>query len=43
MIFIYIVEEPILCEDSCLKPSSRPGLGIEFNEEVLAKFSKIIE
>jgi len=38
-----IVKEPILCKDSCLEPPSRPGLGIELNEEVLAKYSKIIE
>ncbi|MGD0328869.1 MAG: mandelate racemase/muconate lactonizing enzyme family protein [Nitrososphaeria archaeon] len=38
-----IVKEPILCKDSFLEPSSRPGLGIEFNEDILDKFSKVIE
>ncbi|MGQ9780954.1 MAG: mandelate racemase/muconate lactonizing enzyme family protein [Nitrososphaeria archaeon] len=38
-----IVEEPIECEKSQTKPPEKPGLGIQLNNDILAKNSSIIE
>ena len=38
-----IVKEPIECKNSQIKPPTKPGLGIELDEETLKKYSKTIE